>query len=45
MYANNTRDVEMSTEKEREKSKTTYQTPVMQIRIYTGDLRSIISGL
>lgn len=34
----------MKTEKERERSKTTYQTPVMQIRIYTGDLRSIISG-
>lgn len=54
-YANNTRDGEMRTERERkrgrelrererERSKTTYQTPVMQIRIYTGDLRSINSG-
>lgn len=30
--------------KEKERSKTTYPTSVMQIRSYTGDLRSIISG-
>jgi len=35
---------EREREREREGSGTTYQTPVMQVRIYTGDLRSIISG-
>lgn len=44
MYVSRQYEVERDEERKRERRKTTYQTPVMQIRIYTGDLRGLICG-